>query len=213
MAFTESKAEIDGQREDYISGIDSALFAQVGAFICFYSLVEANLTAFLGHIVQTRDFERLDFLTRGMDAKAKVERLFSADPHYVIIGDNLKNRLERFKSVSLSIRNVIAHTSPRLDEAHFHFISLAMRSPGAGKPTRVLAPHITLDDFTRETLWLHLLAEDLAELRRRIPDTDPPLLEIDEPLSDLPKEGHPPPLRKGILSKPHKPPEKPPSTA
>ncbi len=210
MPFDAPSNVVKKWRAAYCTGGDDSIFAQVGAFICNFSVVELHITAMLASTLGMHDHERFAFVAKGMDARVKVDRLKSASPRYIAIGPNLTARLDRFKATSIGIRNCIAHSSPFSRDGFIHFVGLGALPDGKhGKATTAPATKISMDNFTRETVWLDHLSQDLSTVAVSTPYMRLPLLEIISPRSNLPKAGHPPILVKAAPAKPRKPVRKP----
>jgi hypothetical protein len=192
--FTSSAEELRASLDDFEMSTASARYGHVGHFICWFGVVELHLTAILARALSFQDLERFDYLVRGMDAKTKIERLFGSSGYYCQLGPNLCERLERFKSVSSSIRNTIVHSWPHFENDVLHLGSIGSLPPTARfwRKTKTPAPTIKLSDLFVEAFWLRDLAHDLEwVLTQPASET----LEIIEPRSGLPPEGHPRPLK------------------
>lgn len=211
MPFDLAPDALANVRDAHLGGRAGALYGHLGAFTYWFSIVELNVTMALAHALRFRDFGRFEYLVRGMDAKTKVERLFGADPKFQRLGPNLVVRLDRFKSISVTIRNHIAHSWPHLEpNDYIYFLSVGAFSlePAEHEVAIKESPHISLDEMTRETMWLQILSYDLQYPNLTLEEA----LEIVSPKSGLPKAGHPHPLRRAPRAKRRKREQKPPET-
>lgn len=179
-------------RETVFAGQSSILALHTGYFIMWFGACEGIITQMLAHVLGFSDHvQRLEFVTRGLDAKAKCERLRQAAKLLNPLGQNLNERLIYFQEKIVPLRNRIAHTWMVLeDDGRIHFTSLGKLHDTTflSDPSIPSAPdNIHLDDFFDRGAWLHAFSVDLLDameasaLHGRV-------LEIEHPRSGSPKE-------------------------
>ena len=149
-----------------------AMFSQVGYFITQYSNVEVAITALLAILSKFDDFEAFHIITKGMDAKTKVERLRElAKAKKLIPKDgHLDKRLLHFADKTATLRNKVAHTwllKSKGEPQKILFSNLArlpfdlfkMKKRPTPKPDEIL-----VDVLWEHSNWLSQLLLDMLSL-------------------------------------------------
>jgi hypothetical protein len=87
------------------------MYFRVGHFIGEYSTVELAITALLAIISNFKDLEAFHTLTKGMDAKVKVERLreLAKTKKLLVEKGPFDARLMHFADKTANLRNKVAH--------------------------------------------------------------------------------------------------------
>jgi hypothetical protein len=87
------------------------MYCQIGYFIAQYSTVELAITAIIAILSNITNFDAFHTLTKGMDAKTKVERLKELAKFKNLIAKkgNLDVRLTHFADKTAGLRNKVAH--------------------------------------------------------------------------------------------------------
>lgn len=110
-------------QDKFTGGNEGKLYLQLGFYLQIFATAEVYLTSILVTILGFRDFEKLEFITRGMDARIKCERFRQAAKKYNPLGDNLKISLGIFEQECIPLRNSIAHSwahfNPDTNIIHF----------------------------------------------------------------------------------------------
>lgn len=182
-----------GNRWKYLSSDDARLSSHLGFFVKMFGLAEMSVTAALFVVLDMKDVIRAEYLTKGMDAGVKCQRLRQAAKAYKPLGPHLKEQLEIFEIDCIPTRNRLAHSWPYL-ETHSNIIYFASFSNLPD--TDIKAPPknlrkldgIHIDDLFTLGVWMD---EFEGDIRSAIRATQPgKLLEIaDErksPLRQLP---------------------------
>lgn len=194
---------VEGHRKRIFESDDRTFYLHVGYFMAWYSACEARITLLLAIATKSENLKSFDLLTRGMDAKVKIERFRLACNGYRKIGDNLKRRLAHFEKKIIPLRNKIAHSHMTTDPSYqgIHFASLS-KMPLASFGLYAVGeapPYQTFREIFEQGLWLNVFNDDLLSVWKNA--AHPTEFEIDDPVSPLPPTGHPP-----------SPPSVPPST-
>jgi hypothetical protein len=179
-------------KESSFVGDNGNLALHIGYFILWFGTCEGIITQLLARVLGfSNQVQRLEFVTRGLDAKAKIERLRQAAKLLMPLGSNLDNRLLHFQKKMVPLRNRIVHTWMILEVGPVHFTSL-------GKIHGVTFIHdqnipsepenIPLDDLFSHAAWIHAFSVDLLDAMESSLQSG--VLEVDQPRSHLPK-AHP----------------------
>jgi hypothetical protein len=209
MPFDLDKNALTNAESYFLKDDDDLLFARVGFFITAFGMSEYNLSRIMCLAFRAGDIERFDFVMRGMDARAKIERLQSGNGVHYELGPNLTTRLENMKKRSLPVRNFLAHSFLAYENERIYFSSL-----GAGphvdnvRLTKSGAPYITKANLLIESMWLRVFFDDLGSVVTAWDKSHPEKFEIISPKSGLPKPNHPPSLQKVPYAKSRKPSKK-----
>jgi hypothetical protein len=175
-------------RQQFLTGPAAVLPAHVGHFLIWYAITEVAVTTMLAFVLDFRNFERLEYIVRGMDGRVKCERLRQATKRYMPLGPEIEARLWYFEQKVVPLRNRIAHSWPYLDETSGRVIFASVGIPLEGTPKfkALKANSVHLDEIFDMASWVHLFSQDLAAaLASAIRGGS---LEATSPLSDRPKE-------------------------
>jgi hypothetical protein len=188
------------------------LYARIGFFMTAFGMVEYNLSRIMCLAFAAGDIEKFDFILRGMDVRAKIERLQSGNDIHYKLGPNFIARLENMQKRSLPIRNSLAHSFLSHDNERMYMSSLgAAPHVGELKLTKASAPYITKQDLFIEALWLRMFFEDLSSVVSSWDKSHPEKFEIASPKTGLPKPNHPPSLQRSPYATHRKRAKTPPS--
>lgn len=173
---------------------DDWMHTLVGRFIAMYSAADLALGTLLASVSGIDDLELFHILSKGLDAKTKVQRLreIEALEKPIPKGGALDRRLSYFVAECSDLRNKIAHQwlvpAKGLPEAMI-FASLGRLPTKEFKMQRRsrLDPEwITLEALALHVDWLDCFADDIASVRRASQHGEP--LEIAHPRSKEPKD-------------------------
>ena len=91
----------------------ATMYSLVGYFIAQYSLVELGITLLLAIICKTDDVEAFHALTKGMDAKTKIQRLrqLCKQQKRPTLGQRLDDRLLFVHDKVAELRNNLSHSA------------------------------------------------------------------------------------------------------
>lgn len=169
------------------------MYFRVGHFIAEYSTVELAITALLAIISDFKDLEAFHTLTKGMDAKTKVERLRElAKTKKLLVEKGLfDSRLMHFADKTATLRNKVAHAwllKSKGDPQKILFSNIAklpfdlfkMKKRAAHKPDEII-----IDLLWEHTNWLSLFQTDIISLIPRALNGEK--LELKNPGSMEPK--------------------------
>jgi hypothetical protein len=175
-------------RQELLIGPNGVLPTHIGYFLMWYGAAEVGITTMLALVLDFRNFEKLEFIVRGMDARVKCERLRQASKKYMALGPEIEVRLRYFEKTIVPLRNKIAHSWPYLDETSGHvlFGSVGIPDEGTAKFAAMKAISIHLDDLFDAAAWVHLFAQDVHDAIRSAIRGG--ALEVANPQSDRPKE-------------------------
>lgn len=114
MRTTYIDDEIDDQHDETLDDEEleyQDMYFRVGHFIAEYSTVELAITALLAIISDFKDLEAFHTLTKGMDAKTKVERLreLARTKKLLVEKGPFDARLMHFADKTANLRNKVAH--------------------------------------------------------------------------------------------------------
>ena len=203
--------ELELYRETRLKSGDAELTMHLGHYFMWYGIVEVNITTLLANVLGYHEYDRMEFLTRGMDARVKCERLRQAAKAYSKLGPNLSVRLSYFERYCTPLRNKLAHCWPYFDKEkriiEFSTIGRAAKflrdSPLT--PLKIEPEKIHIDDLLSEAAWLNSFAVDLIDAISVLVHGESP--EIVDPKSGLPLEDHPENPPQDDPAKPDKPPQ------
>lgn len=182
-----SSQELEDYRSKCSKSDDSHLNALMGNYLIWFAVCEVALTSYLAFALRIGDFERLDYVVRGMDARVKCDRLRKAAARYHKLGDSFRKSLEIFERSVIPLRNLLAHSWPSIHDNRLYFTSFAMSAPGGQIASgRVEADYISLDDFTLHSMWVEQMAKHLV---RGMNTTPREVFEIDDLNWSLPTLG------------------------
>ena len=177
-------------RTRFLTGDDARLSLHLGNYLQWFGIAEVNVTTMLAFILNLTQWEQLEYVVRGMDARVKCERLRQAAKAYRPLGDNVKASLSVFEQKCIPLRNRAAHSWPFLD-AKTDIISFATfgRMPDRAEDGRwefdPSTRQIHIDDLFSQAMWLNSFANDFSRALQRATDGGP--LEVDDPKSRLPQ--------------------------
>ena len=123
--------------DDEVSEVDQPFFIISGYFLAWYALVEIHISAQIAFLSEIHDLDVFQILTKGMDARVKLERFRQLAKAKNGIGPNLNARLNHFERTIIPIRNRLSHGAAWLNDKEvgkFHLISIvsfssAMKGP------------------------------------------------------------------------------------
>jgi hypothetical protein len=187
----EDDFSLESTRADAFAKEDRHLYLHVGFFISWFSAVELRISMLLALATQTPRMEGFELLTRGMDARVKVDRLRRACEGSITIGPHLAARLTLFENQSIPLRNKMSHSFLSIDPGYesVHLASIS-RLPYAaygrqqeGKPPE----NLPLIQIFEHGLWLAFLNHDLGNVQSTFIKSGlhAKILEIDHPRSPL----------------------------
>jgi hypothetical protein len=105
-----SSSERRAIKESEFTSENSILPLHIGYFILWFGTCEGVITRILAHVLGfAKQAQRLEFVTRGLDAKAKCERVRQAAKLLMPLGPNLNARLLMFQEKMVPLRNRISH--------------------------------------------------------------------------------------------------------
>ncbi len=202
-------------RTKIFSGPDAYLYLNIGYFIAWFTRAELSITYLIAIVSKITDYEAVDVLTKGMDARVKVvclRELCRKKGKPIGKDSNLGVRLAHFQEKLIPIRNDFAHNAPsesktgipriylwgldRLPEIYPEF-----PNPSKGKPKE-----ITYDELFHHSLWLNYFTDDLIEVQKALLKGQPP--EIVNPRSTAPLKQPPNQPKSSRSAKPRKPEKK-----
>src|SRR3712207_4374722 len=81
MRYAHTPEELARCRRQVFNRKDAPLYRHIGYFVMHFGAVELYITHIMARALEFEppDYERFHYLVRGMDAKAKIDRLFSAN--------------------------------------------------------------------------------------------------------------------------------------
>jgi hypothetical protein len=198
-----------------VAQFDQPYFIITGHFLAWYAIVEMHLSVLIAMLSGVHDFEVFQILTKGMDARVKLERLRQLAKAKSGIGPNLKLRLDSFEKTIIPRRNRLSHAAPWINEneaGKFHLITIANFSeafagPGwdASSLNEVPKP-LYASELIEMGKWLRYFSVDLGKLQTVSALSK--MLEIESPHSPPPKESRSDQPRSRPRATRHKPPRK-----
>jgi hypothetical protein len=202
--------QLKAGREIALNRIDRDLYADVGFFVCNFSLAETTITNILALATGHRDFTTFEILCRGMDARVKLRALRDASKLHRGIGPNLTTRLALFEKGAVPLRNRLLHSSLTHSEGEgdlTYYLSSAAASPWrelkfAPSVRRAAPEHVRSLDLYAWGVWLHFFAMDLSLVQPLARAGEE--LEIANPKSRLQPEARPAKPKKAPRTKPDK---------
>jgi hypothetical protein len=175
------------------SGVDRDLYLHLGYFNVWFSQVELGLTAIMALVSGADDLEAFHILTKGMDARIKIERLrkVAKSRNPIKKDSNFDIRLKHYENL-VKIRNKLSHNSfanseegePRLFLSNIN--QLAFEALGQVRPFGEKPEELRFIDLFEHGLWMNFFTTDLVQLIRRKPHGTE--LEIENPRSWVPKD-------------------------
>lgn len=162
----------DQARAKAYESTDRDLWLDLGFFHSWFGFVDIGLAKLLLYSTKSQDLEAFDILCRGLDARAKLERLRQATARHGGIGPNLSARLTRFEK-AIKLRNKLSHSSITISEddgARRYFVSGLANMPwkelGMGPPKTKLKPLVVRSiEIYGWGVWLSFLGRDLASVQ------------------------------------------------
>ncbi|MGC5777587.1 hypothetical protein [Methylobacterium sp. NFXW15] len=168
-------------------------YTLLGYFTLNFCTCEAIITRLLSWVLDMQDENKFDLLVRGMDARTKCERLRQAAQVYSPMEAKLEARVLHYLTVVIPTRNKLMHSWPQMHGDSIYFTTVSLRAPGLEflnpHTTRPLAPHIEINEFFRQGMWLGEFADDLLRASQNF--TDHRHLGIIAPHSSLPQINQP----------------------
>lgn len=179
----EDASELRKGREHIFNGEDRDLYFHLGHFNAWYAGAEIRLTLLLAAAVKATDLRAFDILTKGMDARVKLNRLREASLSFKPIGPNLTARFDVFERHLIPLRNRIAHTYAVLerDNEHISFTSLGKIPKRGATPAK--EDLISTLELFEAGVWLRLFHNDLKAAAKALAHSE--TLETDHPQSPL----------------------------
>jgi hypothetical protein len=183
----EDEAFLGAAQTKVFEGPDRNTYLHIGYFVTWFSAVEVRLTQLLALAVRATNLEGFELLTRGMDARIKLERLRRACRNRGNIGRNLSERLRHFEKRMIPLRNKMAHSFVITDPtyARIHFASVA-KLPYAAYGLEQIGENpdsLAIRDVFEHALWLNYFSNDLDKVIRAVQTDASKIFEIDHPLS------------------------------
>lgn len=171
-----------------------------GAFLARFASVEMMLTALLAVLLQLGDLTAFQIITRGMDARVKIDRLKQLAKHRNgKIGATLKERLDYFENSMIPVRNELAHGAlwgNQKERGRWHVITIdSFQFPFTDDVLDNTAKSYTAGDLSARATWCDLFFKELAQAFDHARRGE--VLEIDTPAIKVPKgtPQHPPKQR------------------
>lgn len=168
--------DVPAERDASFRSVDQPLFLHVGHFISWYAAAEFGVTILLHSFTGNTHPAPFHILTRGMDAKVKIERLKEAvEAHGWTVDAGLTRRLEHFQKTVAGLRNTIVHSHlywPAGGDLQMTSIGappMYTKEPIIGSPPKTI-PGLEL--FERG-LWLRAMAYDLFDIEKQLPQPLP----------------------------------------
>jgi hypothetical protein len=170
----------------------ATMYSLVGYFIAQYSLVEFGITFLLAAVCRTNDPEAFHTLTKGMDAKTKIQRLrqLSRQQKRPSLGNKLDARLVFLHDKVAEIRNNLSHSalfkSP--DDPQRIIFSGIGRLPlqtfgyAGTSPSLQEVSFLALEAYGD---WLNALQGDIVKLLKKV-EKQTKVFEIARPRSEEP---------------------------
>jgi hypothetical protein len=173
-------------------------YATIGFFMQWFAAVEMMIDSFLVWGSGQTDFPAYAHLMRNVLPRVKLERMRNIfSDNEVIIGPNLKARLDHFEGPILKVRNHLAHCliTHNKKTDMIKLISLSdqiqtERGNDAHAPFSIHALHLF-----EQGAFLNALSADMKTVKRPPMRTHKLTIEIDAPKSRLPMarpKSHPP---------------------
>ncbi len=174
----------------FLTGDDARLPLHLGNYLQWFGIAEVDITTILAFILNLTQWEQLEYVVRGMDARVKCERLRQAAKAYRPLGDNLKASLSVFEQECIPLRNRAAHSLPYLDiKTDIIYFTTFSRIPDLAEDGRwkfdPSTHQIHIDDLFSQAMWINSFATDLMSAFNRALEGGP--LEVDDPKSRLPQ--------------------------
>ena len=183
-------------KDHLLTSVDYAGFVHIGHFVSWYAACEFMIGTILMHITGGGDPKQFDVLTRGMDARVKVERLRqAADIAGIEIPLAFDDRLDHFTKAFVGLRNKLVHSYLHwTDERNLEVCSIGAPPQLSGLDIPAFAPEIISEmELFERSIWLKAFAIDLGELTMALPQKR--TLQKDAFHAHLPK-GHQPRQKK-----------------
>ena len=196
------------ERNQTFEGRDKQLITHLGHFIAWFSACEFMLTLLLHKFAGHFDPNTFHVLTKGMDARKKVETLRNTvKVKGWTIGPSFNSRLDHFEGGPINgLRNKLVHSHLYWPEGGKLQITSIGAPPqyadfkvkGAPAPEKVHG-----DIIFERALWLRAFSQDIDAIYKKAgwPLTPKGVLQTDRYLSPLPKGNHPGKPRKGPHAK------------
>lgn len=191
--------------------VDQPYYILSGSFLSQFAFVEMKLTAILCDLTGLRDLETFHVLTKGMDARVKIERLRKlAKLHDSDIGPVLTERLKFFEEKIIPTRNDLAHGAiwiNQADQGKWHVITIDTFQVASFEDDGLdAAPKFyTAGDLAAKAKWCNLFQDELGQVLLREDKTIP--LEITHPKMQAPKDTQKGPRQPAGPAKSRKPPQ------
>ena len=171
--------DYDNPDFDILAAEYETMYALVGYFIAQYSLVELGITFLLSVATRSEDPEAFHVLTKGMDAKTKIQRLrqlcrLQKRPR---IGPKLEERIMFIHDKVADIRNDIAHSAlfkSQTDPQKIFFSGVGrfpLKEFGIEEKSQS-PPQITFVALERYGDWLNAFQSDLVHLLKHRKTTE-----------------------------------------
>jgi len=163
---------VERLRQRIFGGKDNILYQHVGYFLAWYSSVEFRLTFLLAIVSGLRDMEVVDLLTKGMDARVKVNRVRSICQKKKRPIDKKSNfglALTDFHDKLIPVRNKLSHNALAIAESGEPrlFITGLNRMPykAFGDPEQLgeSPEEITFLKLFEYGLWLNHFNDDMGD--------------------------------------------------
>ena len=167
MEYIEDDFAPDDEELEY-----EEMYSEIGYFISQYSTVELAITALLAALANFEDLEAFHTVTKGMDAKTKVERFKELAKSRNLLAKKGKfdERLIHFAEKVAGLRNKVAHTwilKSKTDPVKILFSNIAQipfEQFKMKKRVRRQPDEILLDSLREYSSWLSDFQLDLLNL-------------------------------------------------
>lgn len=203
-----TKDDLTALINQHVAASDQQMSMIVGYFLIWYAQIDLGITNILIALARSKDLARFAVLTRGMDAKVKIDRIKELAKLDDGLGPNLEARLDYFYRRIAGLRNRLAHSTVRQKEheiGNYQIVSFASWATVNADYDRLneLGTHVTAKELLELGTWMRKFVPDIgqamsAATRGRIP-------EIDNPLTVLPTDAlpnHPQPKKPAKKRKP-----------
>lgn len=191
-----TEPELDELIYQHIPVVDHRMAMIMGYFVGWYSVGELAITGLLAAMSETDDLVRFEILTKGMDARVKIDRIKQLGKVGGGLGPNLTKRLDYFYRRIAKIRNRMLHSCTRQKTnkvGQYQFISVAAWAEGhmSDDQLNTLPTDVTAKELLELGNWLCRFNADVSLI---LPSVTPgSIVEIDDPQSNLPSDGPPGP--------------------